>query len=154
MLPDDVFRTRLRATIESLRYWIPSIADTAETEEGETETAWKMAISPKVTGASPFELMLRADQMHDIASAGEVYENRPIQSFDIFIELAEAIVAGNAVQRRWVSAATGAPCSVETLVLLGNGRLWRDGRNAGVIPDGVPRDALVRHDRNFLPYRR
>ena len=32
MLSDDVFRSRLLATIESLRYFVPSIADVARCE--------------------------------------------------------------------------------------------------------------------------
>jgi len=32
MLPDDVFRSRLQATITALRYWAPSVADAARLE--------------------------------------------------------------------------------------------------------------------------
>ncbi len=58
MLPDDVFRSRLQATIMALRYWAPSIADAARLEDTETSDYWKIIVTPAMASACPFELIL------------------------------------------------------------------------------------------------
>src|SRR5262245_7274658 len=131
MLPDDVFRSRLQTTITALRYWAPSVADAARLDDDETSDYWKLGVAPVVPSACPFELILHADQRYDLAIAGETYESRPIVSFDWFVPFAEAIARGNVVQRHWISRLTGLERSVETLVTLAGGGIWRDGRGQG-----------------------
>lgn len=155
MLPDDVFRSRLQSTITALRYWAPSIVDAARVEETETSDFWRMLVSPTVASACPFELILHADQSYDVAIADETYEARPIESFDWFIPFASAVAEGHVVQRRWISRLTGLERSVETLVVLPNGGLWREGR--GAEPYQTPPledDGTEVRERRFLPYRR
>ncbi len=150
MLSDDTYRSRLAVAIAELRYWVPSISDAAEIEETETSAFWRLAVTPKLPQACPFELILRADQLHDILIAGESYENRPIGSLDIFLPLAQAITDGAVVQRRWFSSATGRPLSIETLVSLPGGATWREGER----PPREQELAVEFRDRHFLAYRR
>ena len=63
MLPDDVFRARLQATITALQYWAPSIADAARLHESETGDYWKITVMPEVASACPFELTLHAETL-------------------------------------------------------------------------------------------
>lgn len=149
MRPDDAFLARLQLTITTLRYWAPSIADAAEIEESETATHWRMRVSPKLPGACPFELILRADQIYDISVAGEDYSELPIASLDVFAPLVEAIVAGSVMQRRWASMATGLCRAVETIVILANGERWHGRPAAGADLEGAE---FAEHC--FLPYRR
>ena len=121
MLPDDVFRSRLHSTITALRYWAPSVADAAHIEETETGYYWKIIVTPTLTQACPFELILHFDQRYDLAIAQESYERLPIESFEIFLPFVEAVSEGSVVQRHWVSRLTGLERSVETLVTLANG---------------------------------
>jgi hypothetical protein len=154
MLPDDVFRSRLQATITALRYWAPSIADTAHLEETETGDYWKIIVTPTVPSACPFELILHADQRYDLAIAEETYESRPIETFDWFVPFAEAIAGGNVVQRHWVSRLTGLERSVETLVTLPNGGIWREGRGESHSLPTLDDYGTELRERRFLPYRR
>lgn len=152
MRPDDIFLARLQLTITTLRYWTPSIADAAAIEESESASHWRMRISPRLPEACPFELILRADQFYDIAVAGEEYDARPITSLDLFSPLVEAIAAGAVFQRRWASAATGAPRAVETIILLGAGRAWRGAPASLSSPETL--EGAESADHYFLPYRR
>ncbi|MFA5899897.1 MAG: hypothetical protein WC829_12390 [Hyphomicrobium sp.] len=155
MLPDDVFHSRLQSTITALRYWAPSIADAARVQETETGDYWRMLVTPKVASGCPFELILHADQHYDLAIAEQTYERRPIETFDWFIPLAMAVADGNVTQRRWISRLTGLERSVETLVVLPNGGLWREGRSEGpYTAPSLDDDGTEVRERRFLPYRR
>ncbi len=154
MLPDDVFRSRLQATITALRYWAPSIADAAHLEEVETSDYWKIIVTPTMASACPFELILNADQRYDLAVSDETYEARPIDSLDWFVPFAEAVAEGNVVQRHWISRLTGLERSVETLVTLPNGGIWREGRGEGYRMPTLDDDGTELRERRFLPYRR
>jgi len=154
MLPDDVFRSRLQATITALRYWAPSIADTARLDEQETADFWCLKVSPRVPSACPFEMILYTDQRYDIAVAGESYDNRPIESFEWFVPFAEAVAEGNIVQRRWISRFTGLERAIETVVTLPNGGIWREANDSRPITPTLADDGAELRERRFLPYRR
>jgi hypothetical protein len=154
MLPDDLFRTRLQATITALRYWAPSIADAAHLDQAETSDYWKIAVKPNVASACPFELILHADQRYDLAVAGESYESRPIESFELFLPFVQAIADGSVVQRHWLSRLTGLERSVETLVTLANGGIWREVRGGANPMPSLDDDGTELRERRFLPYRR
>jgi hypothetical protein len=154
MLPDDVFRSRLQTTITALRYWAPAIADAARVEEVETGSFWKIAVAPFTANACPFEIILHFDQRYDVAVGEETYEGLPIEGFDHFMPFVEAIAAGSVVQRRWVSRLTGLERSVETLVMLANGGLWRESRGAYQSKPPLEDDGSELIERRYLPYRR
>jgi hypothetical protein len=154
MLPDDLFRSRLQTTITALKYWAPSIADAAHVEETETGNFWKIAVGPLMANACAFELILNFDQHYDIAIGEESYEGLPIESFDVFLPFVEAIADGRVVQRRWVSRLTGLERSVETLVMLAGGGIWREARGTSVALPSLDDDGTELRERRFLPYRR
>ena len=154
MLPDDVFRSRLQSTITALRYWAPSIADAAHIEEAETGNYWKFVVAPAQAQACVFELILHFDQRYDLAIGEESYESLPIESFDICVPFVEAIADGNVVQRRWISRLTGLERSVETLVAMGGGGIWREARGEPHLMPSLEDDGTELRERRFLPYRR
>ena len=154
MVADDVYRSRLQATIAALRYWVPTIADAARIEQTEGHDFWKMSVTPAVTAACPFELMLRADQHFDIVIAGEMYEDQSVASLELFLPLVDAIAAGRVIQRRTEAWRRAPALAVETRVSLADGSTVVAGR--GVCPEAnsiAADDAAIR-DRHFLPYRR
>jgi hypothetical protein len=155
MLPDDVFRSKLQTTITALRYWAPAIADSARVEESETGSFWKTTVAPFTPNACPFELILHFDQHYDVALDDETYEGLPIEGFDMFLPFVEAVADGQIVQRHWVSRFTGLERSVETVVTLANGGIWRETRGAArtnAPPAADDGNELI--ERRFLPYRR
>jgi len=154
MLPDDVFNSRLQTTITALQYWAPSISDAARIEEAESGNFWKIAVAPHLAKACPFELILHFDQRYDVAVSDESYEALPLDSFDMFLPFVEAIAEGNVVQRRWVSRLTGLERSVETLVTLAGGHIWRESRGSGQSMPTLEDDGTELQERRFLPYRR
>lgn len=150
----DVYRSRLQTVVESLRYWIPSVADAARFEEMESPEYWKMSVNPRVAGACPIELLLRSDRRFDIIIGGEIYEDLEMIAFEDFLPLVEAVSQGRVLQRRWVSTATGALREVETIVTFANGKVWSRTRIEKAVADKIPREATQRQDRHFLSYRR
>jgi hypothetical protein len=154
MLPDDLFRSRLQTTITALKYWAPSIADSARVEENETGNYWKLSVVPRLANACPLEIILHFDQRYDLAVGGETYESLPIESFDIFMPFVEAVADGRVVQRRWVSRLTGLERSVETLVTLAGGGIWRETRGTSTPLPPLDDDGTELKEKSFLPYRR
>jgi hypothetical protein len=154
MSPDDAFLARLQATIASLRYWVPTIADTARVEELDTPDSWKLASTPNASAACPFELLLRGDQRYDILIAGEAFEDLPIDSLDMFVPLVEAIADGRVVQRAASSAATGTEYWIETAISFRSGEQWCQRRITAPLAPGAEEADLIVTERHFLPYRR
>jgi len=154
MNPADAYLARLQATIASLRYWVPTVADVVRHEEFDSPDYWKLAITPNIATACPLELLLRADEHYDISVAGEYYEDLPIHSLDMLVPLVEAIAMGHVVQRVTTSARTGVKQRVETVVTLGNGEIWRQHRELTPPSPHTEPDEMLVTVRHFLPYRR
>ncbi|HRO48968.1 MAG TPA: hypothetical protein PLW75_02405 [Hyphomicrobium sp.] len=137
----------LQATLAQLRYWMPTIADVAHIWESEGGGTWCFSLKPRAGGACSVSVMLRESGLFDLTIAGKTYEDCVLDQFDHLLPLIERITDGHVLQRHWASRATGQPLGIETIVSLGQGRVWRGGP---ILPDG---DAFAR-DRHFLPYRR
>lgn len=151
---DDRYRARLQAAIASLRYWVPTISDAAHITQSDGGTYWSLSAEPHISGACPFELVLRDDGRHDIMIAGESYEDLPTEDLDVFVPLACAIARGDVTRRITSTSATGIPISVETIIQLDGAKNWHKSR--ALLPPGQrleSGDAVV-SDRRFLPYRR
>jgi hypothetical protein len=153
MLPDAVQHYRFEATIAALSYWAPSVADVARVEEIETESCWRMKVTPVDPAACPFELTLRHDGHYCLVIAGEVYDQRPIESFGVFVPMAEAIAAGAVFRRLWFSRLTGLLRGIGTVIEMGQRRTWSAERQLPGLPPTDPEDVIAQ-DRYFAPYRR
>lgn len=150
MTIDDRYRARLQAAIASLRYWIPSISDTARIAETDGDDYWRMNVEPTVAGACPFDLVLRSDGFHDLVIGGEVYEDMPTDDLDLFVPLVCAIARGDVVRRHELSAATRKPLSVETEIRLGDGKSWARSRR---LSESFVDTESIFSERHYLPYR-
>lgn len=151
---DDRYRARLQASIAALRYWCPSIADSAAISETDSGDYWEIEVLPHVSGACPFELVLRTDGFHDLVIAGESFEDELTDDLELFVPLASAIARGDVRRRTYASAATATPLAVETIVELEKGRIWQRRRDIAIGLQGdLPHEALIT-EHNFLPYRR
>jgi len=154
MLSEDLFRSRLEATVASLSYWAPTIKNAARVETRDDAGAWRITVTPHLRTACALDLTIRASQRYDIGIGGERIEDIPVESFDVFVPLAEAVAEGDVVRRRWVTPATGAEHSVETIVLLPGGAIWRAERANDTIARLVPRDDCICREHRFPPYHR
>lgn len=150
---DNVHRCRFDATVAALSYWAPSIADVARIVETECESSWTIAATPEESTACPFELRLRHDGHYRLAIAGEVYDDLPIETFELFVPLVQAIAAGNVCRRLWFSRLTRLLRGVGTVVDLGEGRTWSAERQVPGLPPTDPEDVIA-SDHYFAPYRR
>jgi hypothetical protein len=146
MTADGLRGPSVEATIEQIRYWVPTVADVARVVEAREGDSWLLSLEPNLPSACPVAVALRQSGRFDISIAGETYEDRVLESLEHLVLLLERISDGHVIQRRWVSAATGQPHSIETLVIMGPDLLWREGLEADADAE--------RHDRHFLPYRR
>jgi hypothetical protein len=146
LAPESFHPSLVHATIEEIRYWVPTIKDVARVFEGNDDDSWLLSIEPAVVTACPVAIALRDNGRFDISIAGETYDDRVLATLDQLVLMLERIADGHVIQRRWLSPATGVRNGVETLVTLGPGLVWRGGAE--------PEVSAERHDRHFLPYRR
>ena len=51
--------SNVQATIEQIRYWVPTIKDVAEVIEARDEESWLLSIEPKVAAACPVAIALK-----------------------------------------------------------------------------------------------
>jgi len=154
MLSEDIFRSRLEATVASLSYWAPTIKNAAQVKVRDEVSQWRMTVTPHLRTACAFELCIRSDQTYDVTIGGETYRRLPIETFERFVPMAEAIAEGRVLQRTWVTSATEAEHTVETIIKLQGGSEWRDARVNQQIARLVDRDECIRIDRTFPPYHR
>jgi hypothetical protein len=154
MLPDDVYRDLLERTLVELEAWANAIGDCAGVDIAASQHYWRIAVAQKIEGACPFELMIKADQTFTLKLAGEVYEDKPIDRFDFFLKLIDAVAAGRVERIETRNAQTGVRLAIATRVELADGWDWIGERR--VTPQRMP--ALEadeeRRAHRFLPYRR
>lgn len=154
MLSDDVFRNALRTAAETLKAWAGEFKDCADIEIREATGFWRISARPKAHAAAPFTLVLRSDQKFDLGIAGERYEDREIEDFELFPAIARAVSAGNVEMRMIRSALTNAAITREMRLYFDDGSVWQSERRlAGAPPSGPEAMEEVRTKR-FLPYRR
>lgn len=156
MHSDDVFRARLSETVAELDRWAATLTDVATIEMAETSTYWRMAVRPFMVGAAPFDLLIEADQKFSLNVAGEIYEKKPVDSFEFFPKLARAIAAGHVERIESRCAMTGALELVDTRITLDDGWAWIGERRCGLrqVARAKAEAAAVSRSHRFLPYRR
>lgn len=152
MLATDAYLAKLEQTIASLKAWTGFIADVAAVETGDGASSWRLVIRPKAPQACPVELLLRHDQLYDIAVASEVYEDQRAEDLDGFLRLIEAIAEGRVVTRTEQSRATGAVYAVETRVDIAPGKAWVRRRELPAARIADPEQTIFT-DRHYTPYR-
>lgn len=145
---------QIEATIEQLRYWVPTITDVARVAEIDQAGTWTLSIAPRIASACPVEITLKDNGRFDIVIGGETYADRSLGTLDQIVRLLERITEGRVIQRQWVSPATGTPCGTETIVTLGPDAIWHGSDATAHAIAGLLDGAGERHDRHFLPYRR
>lgn len=152
MLAEDLFRTRLAALIARLDDWAARYAGTGSIDIKEGAGFWRVVARPATPGACPVTLVLRADQKFDLSLSGDLFEDRPIEDFDIFPPLLEAVAQGNVERMHYTCALTGKPLGHETRVLLSGGNTWGEPRlHKGA---RVTAGAVLESRQRFLPYYR
>ena len=154
MLSDDVFRTHLAATFAELLKVANALSDVAEVSHVETARYARLSLLPHAQGACPVEMMMRTDQHYDIEIGHQFYEDCPMTGFAEFVPLIEAIARGDVVQRHHVSAATGTERSVETIVRLPGGTVWRKGHIHTEVARAITEQNTVFEDHRYVAYRR
>lgn len=179
MLSDDVYRSKIDAALVGIRHAVDELRDVAEIDARYDRSHFALALSPRMRGACPLELMVRGDQRYDLQIGSESYEDCDVVSFADFEALIRAVAAGRVVTRHYFSAAVGSLRSVETVVWFADGRDWRKRHRlapeVGFDPSAIAlvgadrvlernlragadledgEDGILVKDRTFLPYRR
>ena len=154
MIATDSYRAQLHATIAALRYWAPGLRPAAEIEDEESASHWRLAARPHVANACAFELVLQPAPRFDILVGDEAYEDVPLESFDLFLPLLTAIAQGRLVQRTAVSRNTGAWRTIETLVTMADGTIWRGERVNEALAHALAPVQCMLLERHFVPYLR
>lgn len=154
MLSDDVFRERLETALLGLEAWASESQPLADIDIKATARFWSMAVAPYARGACPFQLVIDKGQRFSLQVAGEVYEKKPIDGFDFFLQLARGIAGGRIDQIETLSAVTGSLIAIETHVGLGDGWTWVGERRVGARPSRKVETPTERRVTTFLPYAR
>ena len=152
MLAEDLFRTRLAGLVAKLEDWAARYADTGTMDAKHGTGFWRVVARPATPGTCPMTLVLRADQKFDLSLAGDLYEDRAIEDFDIFPPLLEAVAQGAVERTHYACGVTGADLGHETRVLLARGGAWGERRlRSGA---RITNAAVLEQRHRFLPYRR
>jgi hypothetical protein len=154
MLPDDVFRERLEKTLVDLEAWAKTIRDCADAEVDASQRHWRMSVVPYIPGACPFELLIKADQTFSLNLAGEFYEDRPLDRFDFFIKLVDAIAAGRVDRVETYSAPTGMLLGIAMRVAIEDGWDWIGSREVTRHRMPLLESEIERRTRRYLSYLR
>jgi hypothetical protein len=154
MLPDDVFRDRLERTLVDLEAWADGMRDCAEIDIAASPRYWRMSVAPHIAGGCPFELMINSDQTFDLRLASEVYENKPLDRFDFFVKLANAIAAGRVERNETRNALTGVLLAIGMRVEIQDGWDWTGVRRVTPVPLPALEADEERSTHRFLSYRR
>jgi hypothetical protein len=154
MLPDDVFRERLEQTLLDLEKWAQETRDCADIEIIASDRYWRMDVRPSFSGACPFELLINANQTFDLSLDGEVYENRPIENFDLFLNLANSIKTGRVERIETRNALTGILIAIAMRVELAEGFDWIGSRTVLKRARHLLEQDEVRDASRYLAYTR
>lgn len=155
MLQDDAFRAGLRSAIGQIKANLARLASVARIDETETAKYWRIAVEPHAESACSFELIVHLErQSFDIVIGPESYESCSIDGAALLPAMVEAIVNGDVTTRRWSSANTGAPHSVDTIVPLPDGSDWQRSRLEGSAARAVPPASRICEDHRYGPYAR
>jgi hypothetical protein len=154
MLPDDVYRDRLEETLVKLEDWANGMRDCAVVDIAASQRYWRMSVAPNIEGACPFELMIKSDQTFTLKLASETYESKPVGRFDLFLNLADSIVAGRVERITTRNAQTGVLLAIETHVEIRDGWDWIGERRVTPLRMPALEADEERRTHRFLPYRR
>jgi hypothetical protein len=154
MIPDDVYRDCLEKTLVDLEAWAENTRDSADIAISASDRYWRMAVAPVFQGACPFELLINSGQTFDLSLDGEVYENRPIERIDLFLNLAEAIAAGHVERIETRNALTGILIEIAMRVELATGCDWTGSRQVQKRFIRRLEASEQRRTHRYLPYRR
>lgn len=154
MLPDDVFRERLEQTLVDLEAWAEETRSNADITITASDRYWRMTVFPFLAGACPFELLLNASQTFDLSLDGEIYENRPVERFDFFIRLAQAIAAGRVERIETRNSLTGLLIAIAMRVEIAPDWRWMGSRRILKHDLNLLTADEERQTRRFLPYSR
>lgn len=154
MLSDDVYRERLEKTLVELETWANSMRGSADVTINASERYWRMAVTPWLPSACPFELLIKSDQTFDLVLKGEIYEGKPVERFDLFLQLAKAIASGHVERIEIRNSETGVLIDVATRIELAPGWDWIGSRKVLKHSARLLEANEERQTRRFLSYDR
>lgn len=155
MLPDDRYRAGLERTAASILAWSGFVRDVADVSYADDADSWSFGLQPHIATACPVALVIgRTSQFHSLTLGRESYSDLPVDTFDLFLALLEAVVAGRVIERHHLARAKGFPVAVEMRVGPGPTPLFTRRRLLASLPRHTePSEWTEIRDRHFLPYR-
>lgn len=151
MLSDDAFGNQLTDTKRALEAWAERYDKAAEIVIDEDAGFWRIQVEPSEASLCPVELVLRSDRCYDLIVFDASVEDQPIERFDFFVELFNAIAEGLPVVRTYHSRATQQLLGKTITVPLGNGEAWYIEDMTALGDQRGLGDAVVSETR-FAPY--
>lgn len=154
MLPDDAFREQLEQTLIDLEAWAREMRDCADIEITASEQYWRMSVRPHFPNACPFELLIHRNQTFDLGLGGQHYEKKPVERWDLFLKLAQAIAAGRVDRIETRNALTGVLIAIAMRVEIAEGWNWLGRHTVLKRSLNALEQSEERQTFRFLPYRR
>lgn len=152
MISDDQFNLERDRAIRQLTQMSDGMRDVAHVVIEQSDNIWRLGLEPHAPGACAFDLAIRADQRFDILIADQLYEDLPIETFELFVGLAHAITDGRVIVRRYFTPLTGTETGSRALVQFDNDVVW-SGPMRGPMNSRHSETDFIAADSHFVPYR-
>lgn len=151
MLSDDAFGNQLTDTKRALEAWAERHHTAAEIIIDEGAGFWRIQVAPSEASLCSVELVLRHDRCYDLIVLEASVEDQPIEQFEFFVELFDAIAQGLPVVRTYHCLATQPLLGTAMTVPLANGEAWYIEDLSALGQQRGLGDAVVT-ERRFAPY--
>lgn len=154
MLPDDVYREKLEATLLKLEAWADTVSDCATIDIKATREYWRLSTDPFAFAAAPLQLMIDRKQRFALSVGAESYDDNQIDQFDDFERLVEGIANGSSELVEVRSAVTDELLAIETCVHFDDGRIFSRSRKIAAPFENGLQPSTERRRFPYLAYRR
>ena len=151
MLSDDAFSNLLTDTKRALMAWADRYDNSIDIVIDDDPSYWRIHALPSEASLCPIELVLRPDRNYDLVIADAAVEDQPIERFELFTELFEAVAVGEVVVQTHFSRATQQQLGTTTRVPLPDGTDWSAERLTALGKQLGLADAIV-SERRFAGY--
>ena len=152
MLSDEAFSNSLTDTKRALESWADRYDGAVDIIVEDDPSYWRIHALPSEASLCPIELVLRPDRNYDLVIADAATEDQPIESFELFIALFEAVAAGKPIVRTYSSRATMQDLGTTTSVPLPDGSAWSVQRLTA-LGERLGLDDAVVSERRFATYK-
>lgn len=153
MISDESYNNQLADTKAALTNWAEKNSAGARITIDQDDLYWRIAAEPYENSICPIELIFSSERKYDIAIAGASLEDQPVESFDIFLPIFDAVASGSAITRTYLTRTTHQPLATRVIVPLEDHPDWEVSTLTALGEQMGLSDSLI-EDRKYARYAR